>query len=120
MDKPRDTLKKHERLCSRKVIEALFAGGHKSWAAYPLRLVAMPTERETQMMISVSKRRFRHAVDRNRVKRLVREAYRHNKHLLPEGRHAALAFLYLSTTLPTQADIEQRVRNLLLRLTEEL
>lgn len=116
MDK-RQTLNKQERLCSRKVIEALFAGGHKSWAAFPLRLVSMPVDGGTQMMVSVSKRRFHHAVDRNRVKRLVREAYRRNKHLVAD-RHLALAFIFLSAELPTYDVVEQKVRSLLTRAAE--
>ena len=77
------TLKKKERICSRKVIEQLFGGGSsRSVSSFPLRQTAMPV---AQIVISVPKRHFKHAVDRNRVKRQLREAYRQEKHLLEEA-----------------------------------
>ena len=77
-------LKKTERLCSKKAIDALFIGtDNKSLSAYPIRVVYRHTEEAGfRILVSVSKKRFRHAVDRNRVKRQLREAYRLNKHLL--------------------------------------
>lgn len=77
-------LKKVERLCSKKSIDALFAGSDsKSLSAYPIRAVYKNTEEAgIRILVSVSKRRFRHAVDRNRVKRQLREAYRLNKHVM--------------------------------------
>lgn len=70
------TLGKEERICSKKLIEKLFKGGRsKSMVAYPLRVVyAQKADDEgenvpAQMLVSVSKRHFKHAVDRNRVKR---------------------------------------------------
>ena len=77
-------LKKAERLCSKKSIDALFAGSDsKSLSAYPIRAVYKNTEEAgIRILVSVSKRRFRHAVDRNRVKRQLREAYRLNKHVM--------------------------------------
>ena len=77
-------LKKTERLCSKKAIDALFTGtDNKSLSAYPIRVVYRHTEEAGfRILVSVSKKRFRHAVDRNRVKRQLREAYRLNKHLL--------------------------------------
>lgn len=132
------TLKKAERLCSKKTIEALFEGGHKSMSAYPIRAVFMPIAEDaadaeslgtsssaghTQLLISVSKRRFKHAVDRNRVKRQLREAYRLNKHLLldklPEGTHLAIAFLWLSGEHFKSEVVHSKVRKLLMRIAEE-
>ena len=77
-------LKKTERLCSKKAIDTLFTGtDSKSLSAYPIRAVYRHTEEAGfRILVSVSKKRFRHAVDRNRVKRQLREAYRQNKHLL--------------------------------------
>lgn len=76
------TLTKRERLCSLKLANQLFseAGSH-SMVAYPVRVVWMEKEREeqeppVQILVSVSKRHFKHAVKRNRVKRQLREAYR--------------------------------------------
>ena len=82
----RHTFRKAERLCSKKHIETLFAGDNRSLTAYPLRAVYTETERgktidnkSVSLLISVSKRHFKHAVDRNRVKRLTRECYRLHK-----------------------------------------
>ncbi|MEM5565684.1 ribonuclease P protein component [Psychroserpens sp. AS72] len=73
---------KKEKLKSKKLIEQLFSEG-KSVSAYPLRMVYLKTEFDdgTQFKtgVSVSKRNFKKAVNRNRIKRLMREAYRLNK-----------------------------------------
>ncbi|HUH29007.1 ribonuclease P protein component [Gelidibacter sp.] len=74
--------KKIEKLKGQKLIEKLFSEGN-SVVAYPLRLVYLKTNFDTPVKIkagvSVSKRNFKKAVDRNRIKRLMREAYRLNK-----------------------------------------
>ncbi|MBO3096783.1 ribonuclease P protein component [Gelidibacter pelagius] len=74
--------KKIEKLKGQKLIEKLFSEG-KSVVAYPLRLVYLKTNFDDPVKIkagvSVSKRNFKKAVDRNRIKRLMREAYRLNK-----------------------------------------
>ena len=83
-------LGKEERICSRMLIEKLFKGENaRSLMAFPLRAVFM-TEPRTEdgnvpfvrILVSVPKRNFKHAVDRNRIKRQVREAYRKNKAVL--------------------------------------
>jgi ribonuclease P protein component len=75
-----------------------------------------------QMLVSVSKRHFKHAVDRNRVKRQVREAYRRHKHLLfdvvPNNRQLLVAFIWLADDHRRSAAIEGRVVNLLQRISE--
>lgn len=82
------TLRKPERLSKKKIIEKMFQGGEsRSFAIFPLRIVFMPaSEQEVplSMMVSVSKRHFKHAVKRNRVKRLVREAWRLHKQPLAD------------------------------------
>ena len=93
MEERRYTFSKAERLCSKKLIERLFSGGNKSFPAFPLRVVYMPlsadeSEADVTILISVPKKRFKHAVKRNHVKRQVREAYRQNKHILIETLHA--------------------------------
>lgn len=115
----RHTLSKAERLCSQKAIEALFQGGQKSLAAYPIRVVFMPTEQPvSQILISVSKRHFKQAVKRNLIKRQIREAYREHKHLLSPDSHQNIAFLWLSDDLyPTQV-VSEKVKNLLTRIQE--
>ena len=66
----------------------MFQGGEsRSFTIFPLRVVFMAVEAQTvplSMMVSVSKRHFKHAVQRNRVKRLVREAWRLNKQPLAD------------------------------------
>ncbi len=91
---------KEEHLCRKKLIDELFGKQGSSFGIYPLRLVWIPTAAPTaappQVLISVSKRIFKRAVDRNRLKRLIREAYRLNKFRLLEGGHAValLGILY--------------------------
>ena len=80
-----NTLRKSERLDKKKVIEKMFAGGSRSFSVFPLRVVYLPVEEleaPVSILVSVSKRRFKRAVKRNRVKRQIREAYRKNKSLL--------------------------------------
>ena len=127
------TLGKQERLCSRKLIDSLFkGGGSRAMSGFPLRMVYAMTERHegepaAQILVSVPKRCFERAVKRNRIKRLVREAYRLNKHILADAleRHepqmsATMAFIYTDSHLHDYATVEQRVRNLLTRLSERL
>ena len=93
---------KAEHLCRKKLIEQLFSKQNSSLGAYPLRLIWLPVSvrgsTPPQVLISVSKRTFKRAVDRNRLKRLIREAYRLNKYRLLEapGGHpvAVLGILY--------------------------
>ena len=126
----RHTFRKAERLCSKKHIETLFAGDNRSLTAYPLRAVYTETEegktidnKSVYLLISVSKRNFKHAVDRNRVKRLIREAYRLHKELLlndlPEGCHLDLAFIWMSDELSDFPTVESKVKSLLQRIVEQ-
>jgi ribonuclease P protein component len=74
-------------------------------------------------LISVPKKRFHHAVDRNRVKRQMREAYRKNKQILlerlPEDRQLALALVWISDQHADSAEIERRMVSLLQRIAEK-
>ena len=86
---------KQDKLKSKKLIEQLFTEG-KSVTAYPLKLIYLKTEFEDDSIlktgVSVSKRLHKTAVDRNRIKRLLREAYRLNK---PEEANCAFNFRVL-------------------------
>lgn len=77
------TFPKEERLCSKRLIESLFHNG-SSFLIYPYRITSLHVDGlqpAVQVLLSVSKRRFRHAVQRNLLKRRMREAYRLQKSL---------------------------------------
>ena len=126
------TFGKNEKLVSKKTIDALFSGGNsRSMSAYPLRVVFMrkernETEEPAQVMVSVSKRHFKRAVKRNRVKRQIREAYRLNKHLLQEALEqmkdtaVAMAFIWQSDELAETALITEKMQSLLSRMAEKI
>jgi ribonuclease P protein component len=116
------TLPKEERLCSRKALEELFGGGHQSVSAFPIRAVFMPNELGmVRIMVSVSKRYFKRAVKRNRIKRQLREAYRLQKELLqPLDGGLDIAFLWTSDeVLPTEK-VFQKMQNILQRIHESV
>lgn len=104
---------KNEKLKSRKTIGALFAGG-KSVTKFPLRLVYLPIEEApTQVAVSVSKKFFKRAVDRNYYKRLLREAYRKNKAQLIDGLSPhAFMIVYQTRERLTAAEVESKMQAL--------
>lgn len=131
--KGRFTLKKEERISSRKLTDKLFGkSGSKAMSAFPLRMVYTMCDKQdndepqAKMLVSVPKRYFKRAVKRNRVKRQVREAYRKNKHLLATpmqdnpDKYVALAFIWIDDKLHNTQEVEQKVQNLLNRLGEKL
>lgn len=126
---------KKERVVSRKLTEQLFRNRHHSAVVYPIRIVYMTVEaREgsspVQVLVSVSKRHFKHAVDRNRVKRQIREAYRHNKHLMydnmkvatdgTQSQQVVMAFIWLSDSLQSSDLVEKSVVKLLKTTADRL
>ena len=133
MTQLRPTLGKRERIYHRKAIDALFKEGNShSMSAFPLRAVYMliPTDSDEQQvektkrpqakfLISVPKHCFRRAVKRNRIKRLVREAYRHNKGLVAQW-PLAIAFIWMDRRMPTTATVNKSVVNLLSRIHEKM
>lgn len=116
------TLPKEERLCSRKALEELFGGGHKSISAFPIRAVFMPNELGmVRIMVSVSKRYFKRAVKRNRIKRQLREAYRLQKELLqPLKGGLDIAFLWNSDEMLPTETVFLKMQNILQRIHENV
>lgn len=114
---------KSEKLKSSKTIESLFSEG-KSYSKYPIKVFFLPKENiETNLAaFAVPKRNFKLAVDRNRVRRQLREAYRLNKNLIDElnGRKIVMLFLYLGKTKPQYAELEKAMGKLLKKLHSEM
>lgn len=105
------TYPKATKLKSKKAIDVLFTNG-KSVAKYPLRLVYMPCEtieRESKIGVSVSKKYFKKAVDRNHYKRLMRESYRLHKNILNQNQEPYyFMFLYQSKDRLTQHEVTEK------------
>ena len=107
------TYPKEEKLKSKKSIELLFSEG-KSVSKYPLRLVYADNIIEKEELIkfgvSVSKKYFKKAVDRNRLKRILRECYRLNKHLLVDSiqKPMSLMFFYQSKEVLSYQEINEK------------
>ncbi|MCP4052584.1 ribonuclease P protein component [Mesoflavibacter sp. CH_XMU1422-2] len=117
----RYTYNKDEKLKSQKAIEQLFAEG-KSVSAYPLRMVYLDNQSQLKVGVSVSKRNFKLAVHRNRVKRLLREGYRLNKNLLIDNKldHYTLMILYISKEMPDFKIIDKKMKALLTKFNDQV
>ncbi|MGC1205233.1 MAG: ribonuclease P protein component [Flavobacteriaceae bacterium] len=109
------TFSKKEKLKSKKLIDKLFAEG-QSVSVFPLRLVYMQSVFDEAIIaktgVSVSKRNFKTAVDRNRIKRLLRESYRLNKASYFNNITTQYAFmiLYIGTEKPTFLQVETKMK----------
>lgn len=121
------TLPKSERLHLKRSIDSLFAEG-KSFVAYPLRVVYRMLEEvqpaRSQMLVSVSKKYFKRANKRNRIKRLVREAYRLNKHpwlerLEEQGYYAHIAWMNVAKEEPSYREVEKAVQKAFWRIARQ-
>lgn len=122
-----NTFPKKEHLYGEKVIENLHTTG-SSFLVYPLRVVylnvSQPDEQiPVRVMIGVSKKKFKKAVDRNRAKRLMREAYRLNKSSLvsiikKEEVKIFLSFQYIADEMLTFDEISTKMQKALDRLTK--
>ena len=106
---------KNERLCSKKVIDKLFAEG-KSVFVYPVKIVyleiSLPAKNMVQAAFTVGKRNFKKAVQRNLIKRRMREAYRLNKQKLyaeTVEKQLAVFFIYTGKTITEYKQIETAI-----------
>lgn len=115
-------LYKKEKLCSTRAVEILFGPGGADFShlVYPLRAVAMRDSRRKSdapvaFLISVPKKRLRHAVDRVLMRRRIREAYRlgHQQYALPEGVRVDLAFVYVADRIKSYRSVEKAVHRIL-------
>lgn len=121
--------KKAERLCSRTTIQTLFSEG-QSFVKYPYRVsfLQLPDQATTapvQVLISVTKKRFKRANKRNLLKRRIREAYRLNKHILTDvlteqGAHIAIAFIYLPSEEMNYKEMEKGMVKALNKIKEKI
>lgn len=113
-----------EKLKSKKLIDALFVEG-RSVKAFPLRMVFLETplpypDIALQCGVSVSKRNHKLAVTRNRIKRLMREAYRLNKNKIDtKGTTFAVLIIYTSRDVHSFEEINKAMRKLLKRFQDE-
>jgi ribonuclease P protein component len=120
-----NTFPKSERLHSKKLIQELFQKG-SFFYSYPFKVLFLPQPEGVshQVLISVSKRKFKNATDRNLIKRRIREAYRLNKHTLnsnQEGQHSlSIAYIYTGKEIPTYQFIEAKLSKSLRRLMVEV
>lgn len=128
MDRERFTFKKQERLSGEKRVDSLFEKGH-SFIAYPLRVVYAVTDITRScpaaILVSVPKKKMKRAVQRNRIKRLVRESYRLNKSTLlsklnNKGVAIDIAFIYLKEELSDFKLIQKAMQKALLQIGENL
>lgn len=124
----KNTFTKEERLCSKRSIDYLFLNG-SSFVVYPFRIVyAIPAQETTvavQAIISVSKRRFKRAVARNRIKRLMRECYRLEKHdlydfLNNQSLPLLLAMQYVGKEVLPFQELQGRMQKSIDKLIHEL
>ena len=121
------TFKKEERLCSKKVIDTLFAKG-SPFFIHPFKIIWIDLPLETkfsaQILINVSKRHFKKAVDRNKIKRQIRESYRKNKSSLYDflalhSKQCAFAITFVAKEKASYQEIESKIILILQRLQDE-
>ncbi|MFM7644974.1 MAG: ribonuclease P protein component [Sphingomonadales bacterium] len=125
------TLPKAYKLCSLKKIEELYANG-KLIKAFPLRICYLLEEKSNapdevlfQVLFSAPKRRFKHAHDRNYIKRIMREVLRKNKitlfnALTQQNKKLLFSLTFLADERPSYQILEQKLRKALDLLIKEI
>jgi len=123
------TFKKEERLCNKRLIDELFHNG-SSFLCYPFKvswlLVEESQQFPVQIVFSVSKRRYKRAVDRNLVKRRMREAYRLHKELQlydplnDAGKKILLSLRYIGKEIAAYELIEKKMLKFLTQLCGQI
>ncbi|MFN3851099.1 MAG: ribonuclease P protein component [Spirosomataceae bacterium] len=116
------TFRKSERLCSEKVITNLFDRknpNNQSAFAYPFKVTFCVSDSLStpQVLFSISKRGFKHAVDRNLIRRRSRESYRLNKAILGSTK-AYIAFVYIGKIIEPYDVIEKGMKKVLSELNK--
>ncbi|MCM1066201.1 MAG: ribonuclease P protein component [Muribaculaceae bacterium] len=120
-------LYKKQKLCSTRAIEQLFGAGGADFTrlCYPLRAVARrnpgrSSDAPVAFLISVPKKRLRHAVDRVQMRRRIREAFRlrHAAYQPAEGERIDLAFIYVADTVLPYAAVDSAVKRILKSMAE--
>jgi ribonuclease P protein component len=118
------TFPKKEKLCGEIRIGKLFSEG-RAFIVYPLRIVYQITEENAdtpvKVLISIPKKKIRQAVDRNKLKRLIREAYRLNKTEFfaafnDKNLHLYMAITYVSDKEADFSLIQEKIRSALSRI----
>ena len=126
----KEGLPKSQRIYKKKAVQSLFEEG-KGFSLYPFRVVVHLYDAENQedalprILVSVSKKRFHHAIKRNRVKRLIRESWRKNKSELIKLCHENnktldVALVYNATVILKYSEIEEKMKQVVGRLVEKL
>lgn len=115
------TFSKAERLNKEKDIKELFDKG-SSFYLFPFKVLTLPVTENTdtvhQVLISVSKRSFKKAVDRNKIKRRIREAYRLQKHLLPPGPYQRIGLIYTHKQILPSPEISSKMVHVLQKISK--
>ena len=122
-----NTLKRNEMLKSNIQIDELFKNGIRL-SKHPLKIILLPAYDSEQqnpcsLIVMASAKKFKHAVDRNRIKRLLKEIYRNNKtlfypYLTENNKKCLLGIMYNGNEIPTFGEVEKSMVSLLKRIPE--